>query len=209
MYNITIVFTAHKENGNCNSFELCKIIESINPEIIFEELSIEAFDRSYNLQNLTTLETNSVKYYQLIYDIKHIPVVGRELNIDLKLQILTKNKDYCSLIERLETLEAQLGFQFLNSSICDTIFDKLKEVEQTILKEKNDEFLNQIIVNSDKEINRYENEIIDNIYSYSKLNKYDKAILFLGAAHKKSFMKKIHTVKDPQIININWTIYNN
>jgi len=38
MYNITLVCTAHKPLGNCNSEELYKIIEKINPEVIFEEI---------------------------------------------------------------------------------------------------------------------------------------------------------------------------
>ena len=39
MYNITLICTAHKEVGKCNSVELYKIIEEFKPEIIFEELS--------------------------------------------------------------------------------------------------------------------------------------------------------------------------
>ena len=37
MFNIVLISTEHREFGNCNSDELCKILESINPDVIFEE----------------------------------------------------------------------------------------------------------------------------------------------------------------------------
>jgi hypothetical protein len=43
MHNITLIITGHREIGICISNELYKIIERINPEIIFEELSTRDF----------------------------------------------------------------------------------------------------------------------------------------------------------------------
>lgn len=207
MFNIFIVFTVHLENGNCNAQELYKIIESIYPEIIFEELSEIAFDRCYNLQNLSTLETTAIKRYKQNHIIKHIPVVGKELEIHDKLTIMTKNKSYCDLINKLSNFGKELGFQFLNSSLSIEVFDQIKETEQLILKEKDDEILYRINNNSDREIDRYENEIIKNIYNYSKSNKYNNAILFLGAAHRKSLIEKTNYLNRKQEANINWIIY--
>ena len=47
MYNIILLSTKHIESGKCNSFELYKIIETINPEIIFEEIPPSKFDAVY------------------------------------------------------------------------------------------------------------------------------------------------------------------
>jgi hypothetical protein len=43
MYNITVISTDHTESGKCNSDELYKIIKSINPEVIFEEMPNSLF----------------------------------------------------------------------------------------------------------------------------------------------------------------------
>lgn len=72
MHNITLIFTKHEEDGNCNSMELYEIIESINPEIIFEELSDSNFRKCYHEKNLITLETNAIKKYLQNHSIKHI-----------------------------------------------------------------------------------------------------------------------------------------
>lgn len=207
MRNITVISTIHKEIGNCNPIELCKIIESIKPEIIFEELSINAFKRCYNLQNLTTLESDAIKLYMLHYEIQHIPVVGTELEIDSKINLMIKYGAYREQIDQLSNFEGQFGFQFLNSISCVKMFDKIKEVEQSILKEKNDEILYQINNNSEKEIDRYENEIIENIYDCSKFYSYDNAILLFGAAHRKSIIEKINYLNAREEASIKWTIY--
>ena len=44
MHNVTLISTEHRENGKCNPDELHKILESINPNVIFEE---EANDDTY------------------------------------------------------------------------------------------------------------------------------------------------------------------
>jgi len=37
MQNVILISTEHLDSGKCNSDELLKIIETINPEVIFEE----------------------------------------------------------------------------------------------------------------------------------------------------------------------------
>ncbi len=44
MHNIIFVSTMHNEIGNCNAEELHKIIERLNPEVIF----LEAVDETYS-----------------------------------------------------------------------------------------------------------------------------------------------------------------
>jgi len=39
VYNITLINSVHKKLGKCNSNELYKIIERIQPEVIFEKPS--------------------------------------------------------------------------------------------------------------------------------------------------------------------------
>lgn len=51
MHNITLVNTYHCEKGNCNLIELFKIIENINPEVIFEELYVSNYNEYYIEKN--------------------------------------------------------------------------------------------------------------------------------------------------------------
>lgn len=211
MFNITLICTAHKEIGKCNSIELFKIIEYYNPEIIFEEISPAVYDECYGIKNRLTLETSAIKMYLQKQKIKHIPVVGSELTTDLdkKVEIMIKNSHYRNLLDNLMASEEKYGFKFLNSKQCDELFEKIKALEKLILRASNDEILNRVTQKGDQTVDTYENEIIKNVYQYSEQNKYDKALLFIGAAHRKSIMKKLPEYEKQGNLNLNWTFYNN
>lgn len=66
MFNITLICTVHYEQGKCNPMELCRIIEHIKPDIIFEELSKANFHYFYDEQRPANLETNAKEIIKLI-----------------------------------------------------------------------------------------------------------------------------------------------
>lgn len=211
MYNITLICTAHSESGKCNSRELYKIIEEFKPEIIFEELSLAAYNECYCIQNRYTVETSAIKMYLQNHKIEHIPVVGSKLtkDLDCKFEILTKYGNYCNLIDTLTSLEERYGFQFLNSEQCDELFEKITTFEKLILKDNDDKILSRIYQWGNETIDTYENEIIKNVYHYSTENKYKKALMFIGAAHRKSIIQKIPEYEKKDKLKLNWTFYRN
>jgi hypothetical protein len=107
MYNITLVSTHHSEFGKCNADELYKIIESIRPDVIFEELTQDLFDRFYKKNNIPfeTPETKSVKRYIKDHSATHFPVdinVSNTLSIDeIESMFNTFNEDaiYSQIVE--------------------------------------------------------------------------------------------------------------
>ncbi len=211
MYNITLICTTHTEIGNCNSRELYRIIEEIKPEIIFEELSLTAYNECYGVQNRITLETSAIKMYLQKHKIEHIPVVGSELSDDLKdkFNFMIRYHDYRNLIDDLASMEEKYGFQFLISQQCEDLFENIKSIEKLNIKNSNDENLLRLYQLCDESIDKYENEIIKNVYSYSEENKYNIAIIFIGAAHRKSIMQKIKEYQLKQKLKLNCTLYNN
>ena len=153
MYNITLICTKHKEFGNCNSMELHKIIESIRPEIIFEELSYINFTKCYHEKSLITLETNAIKKYLQNNNIKHIPVDTFDLpnsyyeELDsMYNRIINNNKIIESrrlldILDKQSYLENQCGFSFLNSNQNDEIFEEIKILKVRVLNAINAETL--------------------------------------------------------------------
>jgi hypothetical protein len=211
MYNIALICTAHSEIGKCNSRELYKIIEEFEPEIIFEELSPTAYNECYGIRNRYTVETSAIKMYLLNHKIEHIPVVGSELpkDLDRKFEILTMYDNYQNLIDTLTSLEEEYGFQFLNSEQGDELFEKITTLEKFILKDNDDIILSRIFQWSNEAIDAYENEIIKNVYHSSIEKNYKKALMFIGAAHRKSIMQKIQENDRTDNLKLNWTIYRN
>ena len=87
MYNITLVCTHHSDFGKCNSDELYNIIELVRPDVIFEELNHDLFDKFYKENEIPNEppEVKAVKKYIKDNNISHIPVdinVSDTLSID-------------------------------------------------------------------------------------------------------------------------------
>ena len=85
--------------------------------------------------------------------------------------------------------------------VCQAIY---KEMEATLKILNNEKAIK--IYEEWKNINeKREIEMIKNIYSYCKNNKFDKGIFFIGAAHRESVINKIKKNKTTERLNINWS----
>jgi len=218
MYDIALICTAHSEIGKCNSDELYKIIESISPEVVFEELSINLFDRFYKGNQLLdeSLEIKCIKRYLQNYNIKHIPVdidVSPDLStsdIEYMFNTFKKYDVYKKLENEQNLLTAKSGFAYLNSNKCSELFDRKKITEKNLMEfEFNKNQLFHIYKLFHEEHNKRENEMLHNIYNYSKENQYNRAVLLIGSAHRNSIMQKITEYETKERIKLNWTFYNN
>ena len=233
MYNITLIGTHHSEIGKCNSDELYKIIESISPEVIFEELPTDAFNMFYSdsfdiyyvnriLRNRrppeVPLEVKCVKKYKQYYNIKIIPVdidVRQKLaqyqdEISFMFSIFFKYEDYQKLDNEKEALIAQEGFHYLNSDRFLDFLEKKEVIEKNIMEteiQKNRLFDIYKLFHTVQYDNR-ENAMLENIYNYSKENQYNQAVFLIGAEHKKSIMQKIQEYEKKEEYKLNWKFYN-
>ena len=124
MCTITLLATVHKERGNCNSDELYKIIEQIDPDIIFDELHPVSFAAIYEGTRADTLETKTTKLYLQKHSIAHYPVdlyVNEffdnhfKMEIDELFDIYNYSQVYNYLSFQLDRLAEQHGYPYLNS----------------------------------------------------------------------------------------------
>ena len=207
MPNITIICTAHKENGKCNSIELYEILKEFKPEVIFEELTPIFHVHCYDFHFQDTLETNAIKMYLTSHKVKHIPVLNSELSkdFDLWLNIMTKQHNYQRLIDNFCSLEAENGFQFLNSKYWEEIIEKMEALEELVWKDN--ENMLQIYQKRNKAIDQYETGILQNIYNYSSKYQYTNALMLIGAAHRKSIIQQIENYARKENVKLNWKIY--
>jgi hypothetical protein len=213
MYNITLVFTAHLEMGKCNSMELYNILIKISPEIIFEEISNDRYDAYYNEKSFYTLETDAINMYLQNHKIEHIPVDTYDFpdireEVDYFHTVIEKNsKEYCELVidEYNRTIED--GFLYINSKENKSLIEKLHIIEKGIVEKFNNENLSRIYKLWNEINNKREDVILKNIYDFSYRNKYDKALLLIGAEHRKSILKKIEKYKMQEEIKLNWKLY--
>ncbi len=234
MYNITLIGTIHLENGQCNSDELHKIIEPINPEVIFDELTTRFSDMYYSdsfdmycanniLLNrhppVVPLEVKCIKRYKENYNIKIFPVdidVTQKLSkyqqeIHFMIHTFFKYEDYKKLDNEKEALIAQEGFHFLNSNKFLDLLNEKEVLEKNIMESEiqKNRLLNIYKLFHAEQYDNRENAMLQNIYNYSKGNQYNPAVFLIGAEHKKSIMRKITEYEKLSEIKLTWTIYGN
>ncbi|TMI63352.1 MAG: hypothetical protein E6H07_11225 [Bacteroidetes bacterium] len=218
MYNITLICTRHEELGKCNSSELYKIIESINPEIIFEEIPPSYFEKYYITKSHKNLESDVINKYLEVYNVKIFPVdidVRQKLSKyqdEIFFMFLTffNYEDYKKLDNEKETLIAQEGFHYLNSDKFLDFLEKKEVMEKNIMEseiEKN-RLLDIYKLFHAEQYDSRENAMLQNIYNYSKGNQYNQAVFLIGAEHRKSIMQKIQEYEIKEEFKLNWKFYN-
>jgi hypothetical protein len=213
MYNITIIFSMHIQIGECNSNNLYNIIVQENPEIIFEEFDIlrteDEYYRNGHYKNKkeSSLETIAIMNYLEKFNVKYVPVDTYDVKYfptEMYKEISIANPDYDKVFSENIIKAGQKGFQYLNSIDCYNLLEELHLIEENAIKNSND---NKLITdyNSWKSVsNARDTEMLNNIYEYSKMHKYNNAVFIIGAEHKKSIMKKIDDYNKMDNIKIKW-----
>lgn len=214
MYNVFVIFTQHQADGNINSFELLKILEPIQPDVIFEEILPVVYDQIYILQNRTTLESNAVKLFLLTNEVEHIPVdtfdrpegyySGQNHLLDILGENIYKSVSHYTTYNKLLNSSRAGGFPFLNSYENDTLLNDLDKAHSQHLTELADDNLSQIaqLIN---EVNSKRDEVmIDNIYKYASEHSFQRGVFLIGAGHRRSIKKKLETIASRYGVEINW-----
>jgi hypothetical protein len=213
MFNITLLSSFHKIYGKCNPDELYKIIEEIQPEVVFEELFFDGFGIIYSVgYQPQTVEVIAIKKYLQKYPIKHFPVDNypiKETDLLSDAQIIWNNSsEYRDLWNKKLLKLNQNGYIFLNSNECTEMLERIRVIEETVLTETNNvKFRNEH--KAEKELHdKRENGMLRSIYSYSNQYPFDKALFICGAEHRQSLRRKIKECEANETLKLKWAFYN-
>lgn len=214
MYNVYVIFTQHKAEGNINSNELLKIIESIQPDVIFEEILYVVYDQVYVQQNRPKLESEAVKAYLMTNDLELIPVDtfeppdGYYNSQNHLLEVLGRNiyksVRHNNAFTNLINSSTAGGFPFLNSDENDILLNDLENEQNQHLAELGDDNLNQIAALRNEVNSKRDEEMIDNIYKYGEQNEFRTGILLIGAGHRRSIKSKLDKIEPRYGVEIKW-----
>lgn len=208
---ITLISTTHINNGKCNAKELCNILVSEKPEVIF----IEALEKSYTAydrEKYTSfgvyhekLEIEAIQRYSNYDSFNYVPVLDNVIpeSFDKKYKILYKSPQIQKMIEELDHLTRTEGFQFLNSQQNMVLQKKMRTLENKLLGE------NTLSKKVDSDIEFYENTMIQNIYTYCKNNAFSKGVFMCGSAHRESIIGKANNLSGKGKLDTYWQFYGN
>ncbi len=209
MQNIVFISTTHKKNGKCNADELYNILKEERPEVIF----LEALESTYSSHDKIMFSNFGVYHYKLELEaiqkysndflIEYVPVLDRGLSdlFDNKYERICENSQFQEMFDEFNSLVKTEGFQFLNSQSSITFHQKMRMLENRLLNRNElDEAVNA-------EIDTYENTMIRNIYSYCRVNRFEKAVFMCGSAHRQSIIEKIRRFNSKEKMDVKWIVY--
>lgn len=208
MYNITFISTTHEEFGLANPDELCKIINNLDPQVVFLEALEDTYTdyehhcfRYHGVEH-KKLEIAALQKYAHLKKFNYVPVLERSLSNDFqkKYDIICEFPEMQRLIDEMIFLTNVQGFTFLNSPEVVKLHEQMLLVGSQLL---NDHELDKRV---HEDIDRYENEMLDNMYAFARENEFETAIFMCGSAHRKSMIEKIKNTNEKDF-NLNWKIF--
>ncbi|WP_339924818.1 hypothetical protein [uncultured Cyclobacterium sp.] len=209
MTKINFISTRHKKNGKCNADNLCNLLEIQRPEVIF----LEALETTYSQYDSTKFSSFRVYHHKLEiealqklsahFSFEYVPVLDNELTnlFDKKYDSIPENNELKAMLFEFSNLESIEGFEFLNSAKGMALHSKMRDFENSLLL--GEEFLKTY----DVKLEEYENSMIQNIYSYCKLNSFKKGVFMCGSAHRESLIKKFEFFESKENLGIKWEVF--
>jgi hypothetical protein len=212
MHNITLICTRHGSLGSCNQATLYRIIENINPEVIFEELPSSEFDNFYTTIQKSNLESKTINEYkkkysinQMLVDSNNIPPEDFFLDYEYLINTVDKHEsNFGHLMDLEKNLLFDYGFTYLNSDKCSAINNEIYNTIEATLKVIQNERLNTIFNNWKNTNSERENYMLKCIYDYCETNNFSQAIFLIGSAHRQSIINKISDFQQSKPIKLNW-----
>jgi hypothetical protein len=210
MCEITIVCSAHRERGVCNLEQLLRILRTIEPVTVFEEVR----PSDYDWFNTRTLEGRAVTRYGEFRAFQRVPVdrydlpenlyVGMEKVLD---HVEETSHEYFVLREQSEAFTHLQGFSYLNSVAFETVRTRLTEIEDRTISETQDQRWTRMLQMWRDVIQRRETEMVRNIYEYCRENVFDTGVFLVGAAHRSGILKAIEKHAGAEADLVHWKLY--
>lgn len=215
MRRITLVCTAHHEVGKCNQHELVKILFTIAPEVIFEEIRPSDFESFYADPSKCTMEVRAIKDYLKVSRARQVPVDDYEMPEDfgphmraLEEFVASKSDAYVDAMEDIFRRQFESGFSYLNSS---EFISNCRESER-LYQETVDRFGNDLAKSKLTEWNDRlrirDTSMLESIYSFCRQTDFTEGVFLVGAAHISSIMDGIELRMKDQPPIVIWKFWN-
>lgn len=212
MKSITLVCTVHKENGAASASNLYKILEKIQPEVIFLEVTPDDFDNYYAAPGL---EPKAVIQYKRNRHVALVPVdlSIADKNIHMKFQrlfgVIDSNSTtyYQQKDCDIQKCVYKYGFSYLNSDQHSKDHADLNEQDLETIRKIDDPEITKLYEYWNTMILCREDEMMNRVYKYSRDNTFQKAVFLVGAAHRGSIIKKSKEFSNHDPESIEWNYY--
>lgn len=210
---ITLICTTHRELGLCNESTLLQILEAINPDVIFEELSPSDLASFYRERTRYTLETRAISDYlkgrparQVAVDEYALPENFRS-DLDALFDYAeSSSNEYCDAVNELDSSSFHGGFSYLNSQDFAVLRRKADDALDKAITASGRKDLSEIYSTWDLFLRERNASMVRNIYDYCRENPCADGVFLVGAAHRTSLVGCIESAIKLEPDLVTWNI---
>ena len=190
MSKIVLLGTTHRESGSCNERELARILEALEPEVVFEETRPSDFDLIYSKNPPHGLEPRALKNYATKKPVKQVPVDCYTIAPDFAESINrlfnyveSYSNEYLSANAKMHEMSWKYGFDFLNSQECLDLVEYQRSVFDQAVNASGDRNLIDLLSEWNQSLYHRENAMVDGIYDFCRNNSFKKGLFMIGTNH--------------------------
>ena len=211
MGRITLVCTAHREDGKCNQHELLKILLALAPEVIFEEIRPGNFESLYSDASKYSLEMRAIEDYLKVRKARQVPVDDYEMPEDfgphmraLEEFVASRSGEYADVMEEIFRKQFELGFSYLNSSEFISSCKESERLYQETVYNYGNDLAKSKLAEWNYQLRKRDTSMLENIYSFCRRIDFMEGVFLVGAAHMSSIMGGIELRMKDQPPIVTW-----
>lgn len=211
---ITLLCTQHREFGRCTEDELLRILESIDPDVIFEEIRPSDIDAHDQKRLSQTLEMRAVSRYQECRPVRRVPVDDYEdITQDFHAEstsmfeyVASNSREYRALLNVENQEIFHYGYLYLNSTEWEALNRKIETIMEQTVTQSGDADLQQFFSNWKDRVRNRTTSMVENIYAFARINPFTNGVFLVGAAHKSNVVAEITNRPPADAALVDWNI---
>jgi len=207
---ISLIGTVHVENGLANVSALKAILDRLQPEVIYAEIST-AMLSDYLDGSHGNLESAAVAQYRVSHSVTVVPVdldkPGEDFfqaSMEMFNKVERTSSIYRRLLDQHHLDTKNHGFTYLNSERCGQVWAEIYKETVETLKWIDDARLQKIYARWKKVNDHRETAMLEKIVRHSIENTPNRSVLLVGAAHKKELADKVKKFQRSETSAIYW-----
>lgn len=209
MHEITLVCSAHRENGFCNAVQLLRILQRLAPEVVFEET------RPCDLNSTWSLECKAIAKYRERHVFQQVPVDRYDIPANLLETLRAEidrvfdcveqtSEEYLALKDESGRNVYSHGFEYLNSPAFAAMTAKLSDIKNETISRTHDQRLIRGLEAWRVVTQSREREMVRNIYGYCRENVFHNGVFLIGAAHQSGIVRELARHAGSEGVQITW-----
>jgi hypothetical protein len=194
--HVSVIRSVHHATGVANASELLSLLERVQPEVIFLELSPTDFGAWFDGRR-SCLEATAAALYRHRHEVALVPVdvappaVEFARDVDYLFdRVEAANPNYVRLSHRNRQLVGFGGFAYLNSVDASTLWSAIQQEMRAAVESIAEGRLSGIYASWVRTQELREATMMNRVEAYARERPFCRGVLLVGLAHGQSIRER-------------------